>query len=604
MLRKIEIPLNANAYMFFDHPAYLNKQFMKSHFCLCVSIISFMITSGCTPQNQVADTVLFNGKIITMDKDFSEAKAVAIKQGKIISVGDDRAILALAGDATHRINLQGHAVIPGIIEGHSHIVAASQSEYFDAIPDVHTVKDVLEWITKETQTKEAGEWIIHPKFFFTRLEEMRQLTKRELDSVAPGHPVFLNGSYGGMINTKAIEVAGIATRNHPGILREEATGEASGFIRSSAFRLLPIKNETSFTDAQKLEALKALIRNYNKVGITSVVSGKGTLEELKMFEELLQRDELGVRIFHNMAFPFNPKAPEEEMQESLQKFGYKTGDGNEWIRIGALKAVLDGGVLTGTAFLHEPWGERAKEVYGITDSSYRGELFLSKRELIRLITVADETGWKFTAHVTGGGGVDTLLAAFEEVNQSRPIRGKRFSIIHGNFFTPDAISKMADMEIYADMQPAWFYKDTKLLHQVLGEERINAFHPYHSMMQAGIVVNGGSDHMVKLDPDVSINPYNPFPAMWSVITRKTDRGEIFNADEAISRREALQMYTINNAYASFEEDIKGSIEVGKLADLVVLSADILTCPDSIIREIKPVLTLVNGRIVYESGELK
>src|SRR5690606_1798722 len=186
---------------------------------------------------------------------------------------------------------------------------------------------------------------------------------------------------------------------------------------------------------------------------------------------------------------------------------------------------------------------------------------------------------------------------------SRNIMDKRFSIIHGNFFTPEAIQKMSELGIYANMQPAWFFKDTNLLNEVLGEERMKTFHPYRSMMEAGIIINGGSDHMVKLDPDVSINPYNPFLAMWSVITRNTESGKVFNEGEAVSRMEALKMYTINNAFATFEEEIKGSLEVGKMADLVVLSADILTCADAEIPHIKSVLTMVNGETVYENKDL-
>lgn len=432
---------------------------------------------------------------------------------------------------------------------------------------------------------------------------MRQLTKRELDSVAPNNPVFLNGSFGGMINTKALQLSEMTNLKHDGILRNERTGEPIGVIRGSAFRLLAINNENKLSEQQQLEALKDLFQLYNAVGITSVCSGGGPVEELKMFEKLMANDQLTVRVFQNILLPFEKNSSSAEMREALKRFGYKTGDGNEWVKVGALKVLVDGGVLTGTAYLREGWGKKAKEVYGITDPTYRGELFFSKDELIRLITVADEAGWKFTAHVTGGGGVDTLLAAYEAVNHASPIREKRFSIIHGNFYTPEAIRKMAALGIYADMQPAWYYKDTDLLNEVLGKDRIRTFHPYHSMMNAGIVINGGSDHMVKLDPNASINPYNPFLAMWSVITRKTDRGTVFNPEERISREQALKMYTINNAYASFEENLKGSIEPGKVADLVVLSEDILTCSDDKIREIKSLLTIVNGRMVFDNGML-
>jgi len=192
-----------------------------------------------------------------------------------------------------------------------------------------------------------------------------------------------------------------------------------------------------------------------------------------------------------------------------------------------------------------------------------------------------------------------LIDAFEQVNKTSDLKGKRFSIIHGNFFTPSAIDKMAAMNIYADMQPAWYLKDADLLNEVLGSDRIATFHPYRSMISKGIVINGGSDHMVKMDANTSVNPYNPFLAIWSMVTRKTERGSVFNPEQAITREEALKIYTISNAMATFEEELKGSIEPAKFADLAVLSSDILSCPADSIRTIHPVITMMNGKIVYK-----
>jgi hypothetical protein len=354
------------------------------------------------------------------------------------------------------------------------------------------------------------------------------------------------------------------------------------------------------THDQKVKALRLLLEEYNRVGFTSVVSGGGPLEELKLFERLREDGELAVRVFHNVRLPVDANQSLEDVSETIKKLGIKTGDGDDWVKVGAFKVILDGGMLTGTAFLHEGWGSNAKDLYGISDPAYRGELMYSKEQLVKLITAAANNGWKFTAHVTGGGGVDTLLAAYETVHSSIAISDRRFSIIHGNFFTADAISMMSELGVYADMQPAWYYKDADLLAHVLGPKRMNTFHPYRSLMDAGVTINGGSDHMVKVDPDLSINPYNPFTAMWSLVTRKTEKGNIYNAREAISREDALRMYTINNAYASFEESVKGSIEKGKFADLVVLSDDLLTCPEDSIRTIRPVLTMVNGKTVYDA----
>ena len=388
--------------------------------------------------------------------------------------------------------------------------------------------------------------------------------------------------------------------DHPGIIRDSKSGEFTGIIRSSAFKLLAMPARSELSAEQQLGDLQGLLKIYNSVGITSICVGSGSTKDLHMFQSLRDKDALTVRIYQNIRIPFDPQDSLDEMRTALDQLGYHTGTGDDWVRVGALKAVIDGGVLTGTAYLREPWGLAGREIYGITDPNYRGVLMLTKEELVRMITVANEKDWKFTSHVTGGGGVDILLNAIEEVSQTQSVAGKRFSIIHGNFYTLESIEKMKNLGVYADMQPAWFLKDADLLHKVLGEDRMKTFHPYKALFDAGIIVNGGSDHMVKLDPRTAINPFNPFLSMWSVITRKTERGTTYFPTQALTRRQALSMYTINNAFASFEEDRKGSIEPGKMADLAVLSADILSCADEKIREIQVVLTMVDGKVVFNN----
>ena len=567
-------------------------------------LLTLTLISACSRESRLADSVLFNGKIVTVNSAFSIEEAVAIRDGRILQVGSSSDILELAGDSTSVIDLKGLTVIPGLIEGHAHPIAASESEYFESIPVLNSIEETLAWIRSQASKKDDDEWIIHPKFFITRMKDMRQISLGELDLAAPRNPVFLNGSYGGIVNTRALQLSGIENLNHSGILRDKKTGRPAGLIRRSAFPLLKLPPPGKLEASRKYTLLKNLLKRYNSVGFTSVCSGGGTIDELEVFKEMRRRDELTVRIFHNVRVPVDPGMTEEALSATIENLGMKTGAGDQWVRVGAFKVVLDGGMLTGTAFLHNGWGEKAKDLYGIDDPDYRGELMYSKAGLVKIIRAAAENGWKFTAHVTGGGGVDTLLAAYESVNSTLSLKDKRFSIIHGNFFTSDAIATMKELGIYADMQPAWFYKDADLLHHVLGSERMKTFHPYASLVESGIMVNGGSDHMVKLDPDLSINPYNPFTAMWAVVTRKTERGTVFNPEQAISRQDALKMYTINNAYASFEESIKGSLEKGKFADLVVLSDDILTCSESAIRNIKPVLTIMDGKTVYDAGTLK
>ncbi|MEA3461446.1 MAG: amidohydrolase family protein, partial [Bacteroidota bacterium] len=313
-----------------------------------------------------------------------------------------------------------------------------------------------------------------------------------------------------------------------------------------------------------------------------------------IYRELGLENKLTLRVCQNIILGLN---------STIKEINFVTGDGDEWARIGAVKVFLDGGILTGTAYLREPWGDKARSIFGIRDTTYRGVINYTPEELLAIVTAANENGWKFTAHCTGGGGVDLLLDVYEQVNEMKSIKDRRFSIIHGNFFTDRAIQRMSELGVYADMQPAWFYKDADAMKEILGEERIETFHPYRSLLDAGVVVNGGSDHMVKWDANTSINPYNPFLAIWTLVTRTTERNRVIISSEAITREEALRMYTINNAYASFEESIKGSIEPGKLADVAILSDDLLECPVNQIKDIRSELTIVGGKIVYHQEYL-
>lgn len=568
---------------------------IKEVFILTVMAIQF----SCNPNNS-ADLILTNGKIITVDQKFSIKQAVAIENNKIVAVGTDKEIKKLADRKTKIIDLKGKTVIPGLIDSHCHPESASLSELNEKLPDLHTIVDLLNWIKSQSMVKQKGEWIILPKFFFTRIKELRQPSLSELDSVAPSHPVFLNGSFGGMINSAAIKVSNISDKTiHHGIIKDKKTGKLTGFIRASAFGLLKLPPERELSSQEELNALQSILERYNQYGITGVTSGAGDIKTISMYQNLRKENKLTVRVYQNMLFEFSTAMSKEEVIDTLKTFKFKTGDGDDWVRIGPLKIVADGGILTGTGYLREPWGDKAQHIFGFEDKTYQGVLNYSRAQILSIVSAANELGWGFAAHATGGGSVDLLLDVFEEVNHSKPINGKRFSIIHGNFYTKEAIRRMSELGVCANAQPAWFYKDADAMLSILGEERMETFHPNRSMQKAGVIINGGSDHMVKLDANASINPYNPFLAIWTMVTRKTEKGNVIMPSEAITREDALKTYTINNAYSSFEEAIKGSIEPGKLADFAVLSDDILTCPVDQIKNIQSELTIVGGKIVYD-----
>jgi predicted amidohydrolase YtcJ len=568
------------------------------------SLSMFLLVScfACTVETP-ADMIIYNGKILTLDEHSTRAEAMAIKGDEIIAVGTNREIKKLADGHSRMIDAAGKTVVPGIIDAHLHPETAALSEIEESIPDVHSIDELLNWIRNQAEAKAEGEWIIFSKMFYTRLTDLRQPRLSELDSAAPRHPVFLNGSFGGMINSAAMAVSGINEQTvHKGVIRSEKTGKPSGFIRASAFSLLPLPAPRNLSPQEREDALLSMFHRYNQYGITSLCSGAGSFESFTMYQKLAKENKLNMRIYQNILLRLTSETNAAMLVDQLKAMDFVTGEGDEWARIGAAKVFLDGGILTGTAYLREAWGENACSIYGIRDTTYKGVVNFSHEELLAIVTAANENNWKFTAHCTGGGAVDHLLDVYEKVDELKSIKDSRFSIIHGNFFNDISIQRMRKLGVYADMQPAWFYKDADAMRIILGDERIKTFHPYRSMMDAGLMINGGSDHMVKWDANASINPYNPFLAMWSTITRTTEQNSVIMPEEAISREEALRMYTINNAYASFEESIKGSIEPGKLADVVLLSNDFMDCPVDQIKDIKAELTIVGGRIVYSADE--
>ena len=550
------------------------------------------------------DKICFNGKIITVDDKFTIAEAVAIRKDRFLAVGSNEQILKTAGANTEKIDLAGKTVIPGLIDAHGHSDRAAVSELSESIPDVHTVGELLDSIAEKVKNKTSGEWIVYPRLFATRLREMCWPTKAQLDKASPNNPVFLNGAFGGMVNSCALRVCNITAKtDHKGVLKE--AGTPTGLLRRSAFELLKGLPAPELTYEQKLDAVVNMIKRYNSVGITGMSISTAGPATLKMYQDLHKQGRLTARMLLTMdlaSLGLSAADPVEKIRERVAGLGLVTGSGNEWVRIGDLKLFIDGGILTGTAYLRQPWAkvhpDRVKQVYGITDPAYRGILRVTKQQLTNVMTIANELGFRFTTHCTGGGGVDIMLDCYEQVDKVKSIKTRRFAITHGNFFTAEAIERMRTLGIYSDSQLAWFYKDADAMRYLLGSDWLKTFHPYKSLFDAGIVVNGGSDHMVKFDSYTATNPYNPFLSMWSAITRKTERASVINSEQAISRQQALRMYTINNAYPSFEEDIKGSIEAGKLADMVVLSDDILTCPADNIKDIKAEMTMVGGKVVY------
>jgi predicted amidohydrolase YtcJ len=251
--------------------------------------------------------------------------------------------------------------------------------------------------------------------------------------------------------------------------------------------------------------------------------------------------------------------------------------------------------------MREPYGPKAAALFGVADPGYRGFLTLPAEKIRNIVRAGHRLGWQMIAHVTGDAGVDTVLDAFEAADADRPIRDRRFTLLHAYFPTAAVARRAARLGVAIDTQPAWYYKDADALLPALGEERLRPFIGLAEWLRGGAKVAINTDHMFGVDKDASLNPYNPFLTMYVAVTRRTQGGQRIGPEQAISREDALKMMTINAAWLSFEERRKGSIEAGKLADLAVLSEDFLACPPERIKDIRAVVTVLGGKVVYEAA---
>jgi hypothetical protein len=268
-----------------------------------------------------------------------------------------------------------------------------------------------------------------------------------------------------------------------------------------------------------------------------------------------------------------------------------------WLRLIGTKIWLDGGMLTGSAYMLAPWGRN--ESYGIRDDAYRGVLNVPPDRLRAMVRRVAGHGMQFTAHTVGDGASETLLAEYAALNREKPIRELRLSVSHSNFMTRETVEQAARLGVVLDIQPIWLYLDTRTLVQQFGYDRLRWFQPLKSIFAAGGVAGGGSDHMLKIGDRRANNPYNPFLAMWTTLTRRAKwyEGQL-HPEEALTRRQAIEFYTRNNATLLFWEKEIGSIEPGKRADFVVLDRDLLTCPVDDVKDAQVLQTWLEGREVY------
>ncbi len=599
--------------------------FMKVFFLIT---LPFLLSLGCVhkasgaEEKTFADIVIRNARVITVNSNQPSAEAIAIAGGKILFVGKNKDAKKFISEKTRVIDAKNKSVLPGLYDSHVHSYKASVSELGGGAPLIHSIAEAQAWIREQAAKRPPGSWIVLERVYASRLAEQRLPTKAELDAAAPNNPVHWNSGPVSVANSKALEISGI-TRDTPNptpgeIVKDSATGEPTGLLRNASQLLKGATSAYKPTAAEQRAAVKRLHALYNQQGITSIGERRTEFEAIDLFRDLEKSGELTVRINCTRMMEPIPKTLEEAVKK-LDELTYgstnsnpqsaihnpqsnygPTGVGDDWVRIGPLKVLLDGGVLIGTAYMREPWG--TNEIYQITDPNFRGLLNVKPELLNPLYLEAAKRGWQLTAHCTGEASPDVLLGCYENIAKERgeeKVRQQRFLITHANFLFPENIEKCKRLGVSADIQPAWLFKDGALLEKILGDRRMNFFQPLKTWFDHGIVIGGGSDHMVQSDSVESTNPWNPWLGMWTALTRQTERGGVLQKNERLNREQAIRFYTINNAFLNFEEKMKGSIEPGKFADLIIIDRNILKCPVDDVRQTKVLLTMIGGKIVWQ-----
>ena len=570
-------------------------------------LLATLLQSTSAGQIQPPDLILRSGKIVTVNGRFEIAQALAVRGDRIMSVGRDRKVLELAGPETKIIDLAGKMVIPGLIDSHVHSTGAAVYEYDHPIPVMNTIADVLEHVKQRANTMEDGQWIRLSQVFITRLEDQRFPTRQELDSVAPNNPVVFRTGPDQALNSLALKLSGIdkETKFPEGrvgvIEKDPQTGELTGIIRNagSLIKYQSTERKPEFTDRQT--ALKKLIANYNSVGITSISDRNASDSAVEQWRNLKEEDELNVRVY--LYYSLNANVPLTDIDARIKKaVDDPLHEYNNMLWLRGIKVFLDGGMLTGSAYMNKPWG--VSKIYSITDPEYRGTRYIDPERLYQVSLRVLNAGLQMTAHSVGDGAVSTLVQAYATIDEDDfKVASARPCITHCNFMSRESIKEMARLGIVADLQPAWLYMDGKTLLKQFGQKRTKYFQPYRSLFDRRVIVGGGSDHMQKIGSLRSVNPYNPFLGMWITLRRQPRNMDgILHAEQRLKREEALRLYTINNAYLTFEEKVKGSLEVGKLADFVVIDRDILKVELDDIKDTQVLRTYIGGRLVYTAKQ--
>ncbi len=530
-------------------------------------------------QAERPDLILFNGHIITSDPSLPVAEAVAIRRDRFFALGSNEDVRSLAGPLTRRMDLSGQTVVPGFIDAHCHPAEAGRMHLRQVDCDLRSIRAIVAAIRERASRTPAGEWVLGFKYDDTKTAEGRFLTRDDLDAATRDHPVLIShrGGHSAFVNSMALERAGVneQTPDPTGgrFDRHPTTGRLTGRILENAVDAFDRVIPNTYTRDDYREGVKLISKMLAKSGITSVHDAYGSHDDLRAYQDAFESGDLLTRVYCLIGW--------FDIDRYLAA-GVRTGFGNEWVRIGAMKQTCDGSISERTARLSQPYVGRPNDF---------GMIVNDEEKLYPLAKKAHQAGWQNAIHANGDVAIDMVLRIYERLQREMPRRDPRFRIEHCTVINDDLLRRIRALNVIPTPFSTYVYFHGEKMKEY-GPERLNRMFAVRSFLDAGVKVTQASDYPP--------GPFEPMMKLQSMVTRTDMHGNVWGPAQRVSVAEAIKVGTINGAYASYEEDLKGSITPGKLADLVVLGRDPLREDPFKLVDIPIERTMTGARWVYES----
>jgi predicted amidohydrolase YtcJ len=541
------------------------------------------------PSGLAADLILLHGNVLAMTDSGDRAQAIAIKDGHIAAIGADSAIEPLAGPATHTIDVGGRLVSPGLVDAHSHTNGVSPQ----ALDLTHAscIAEIEQAVSDRAVKIPAGQWIIGAGPFMTwqgwderRLKEKRLLSRADLDPVSPNNPVLLvkDAGHAVVLNSYAMRLANISkdTPDPRGeIMRDPKTGEPTGVLLegSMALGFAPIPPPTQ---EDRIAAIRHASDQLLHWGVTTVADMSADDEAIRDFQTLYR--ESTEPLVSTVLCPLVPATKStDECVQFVKGWSVVTGFGDQSLKLAALKIFTDGGITGRGAWFKQAYKGRPG-YYGIPQVT---------RALFLVVKEADKLGWQLHFHCCGDAAAELAIEALEAAQNENHTSGRRHVLTHLYVLSSEMMARMHRLGVVAVLQPNFVYSLGEHMREALNDDQLHDILPYKSLIEAGVSVAIGADGL----------PQNPFYAIYSAVARVTEAGNQLAPQEAVTVMDALWAYTRGGAYSVFDEDRRGSLEPGKIADIVVFDRDLLTVPLEQVKDTQVLLTIKDGRVVFDNS---